>query len=65
MADIVTKYKISFLSLLFCLSAVFLPANSIPDRILSIRFSGYPLSSKCFSKFEMFSTKVAFEGGLF
>ena len=28
----------SFLPLLFCLSAVVLPVNSISDRILSIRF---------------------------
>ena len=38
MVDIVLpKARFFFLSLLFCLSAVVLPVNSISDRILSIR----------------------------
>ena len=57
----VTKGKISCLFLLSCLSAKSLSVNFISDRVLSIRLHGCPLANKRVLKFEIFSSKVAFE----
>ena len=62
----VTKGNISFSSLLLCFSQTCgcrLPLCElyILARRFSIKVCGWPLSSKCFLKFEIFSSNVVFE----